>query len=94
VTDHLTVETSDRGFDSLPPIPSEYGGNICVGESSAASAPHIWLWAECPVNLNDPSGPTMEAAMHLTCENAVRLAEQLTFLVKNHYQGDVTQDAT
>ena len=28
MTDHLSVSTSDRGFDGYPPIPSEYGGEI------------------------------------------------------------------
>jgi hypothetical protein len=85
---HLTVNTSGRGFDGLPPIPSEYGGEVSVYESSAAGSPHIWLRAEAPIDLNRPNGPTHEAAIHPTAENAWRLAEQLMFLVRNHYQGD------
>jgi hypothetical protein len=45
MTDHLAATTSDRGFDSMPDIPSEYGGHVSVYESSAASGPHIWLKA-------------------------------------------------
>lgn len=84
---------SVRGFDRLPPIPSEYGGEVSVYESSAALGPHVWLKAVAPVDLNDPDGPTREVPIHLTAENAWRLAEQLQLLVRNHYQGDASPDA-
>lgn len=90
--EHLTVSTSGRGFDGLPPIPSEYGGEVSVYESSAAGSPHIWLRAEAPIDLNRPGGPTHETAMHLTAENAWRLGEQLIFLVRNHYQGGASPE--
>lgn len=89
---HLTATTSERGFARLPPIRSEYGGEARAYESSAASEPHIWLNVECPVDLNDPSGPTKEAVMHFTADNAWRLAEQLQHLVRNHYHGDATPE--
>jgi hypothetical protein len=92
MTEHLTPTTTDRGFDHLPPIPNEYGGAVRVYESSNASSPHIRLNATAPVDLNDPDGPTLEAALHLTAENAWRLAEQLMTLVANHYQGDARPD--
>jgi len=85
--DHLVnVATSDRGFVRLPPIPSEYGGNVRVYESSAAMGPHIWLTATAPANLNEPDGPAVQAPIHLTLDNARKLAEQIQFLVANHYQ--------
>jgi hypothetical protein len=90
--DHLAVETSDRGFDRLPAIPSAYGGNVRVYESSAAMHPHIWLTATAPENLNRPDGPTLEAPMHLTAEDAWKLADQLRYLVRNHYQGDAVPE--
>lgn len=88
MTEHLNVTTSDRGFDSLPPIPSEYGGEVSVYESSAAIGPHVWLRAKAPVDLNNPGGEWREVPIHLTAENAWRLAEQLRYLVEHHYQGD------
>lgn len=88
--EHLETTTTDRGFDHLPPIPSEYGGEVRVSESSAAFGPHVWLRATCPADLNRPGGPTVEAPMHLTAENAWKVAEQLMYLVKNHYQGDAS----
>lgn len=86
--DHLASTTSERGFDHFAPISSSYGGQIDTSESSNASGPHIWLLATAPVDLNRPNGPTLEAPMHLTAENAWRLAEQLMTLVARHYQGD------
>jgi len=84
---HLQYETSERGFMSLPAIPSSYGGTVNVYESSNAEHPHIWLNAVAPKNLNNPSGDTLTAPIHLTVENAKALAEQLLFLVDEHYQG-------
>jgi hypothetical protein len=90
VTDHseedLGITISDRGFKRLSAIPSEYGGHVEVYESSAAMAPYIWLKASGPVSLNDPDGPSKEVFMHLTIENAERLAGQLHYLVTHHYQ--------
>ena len=85
---HLEKEVSPRGFAFLPHIPSEYGGHMSVSESSAVSGPHVWVRAVAPVDLNDPTGPTREAPMHLTVDNARRLAEQLLLVVREHYQGD------
>lgn len=85
---HLARTTTDRGLGHLPPIPSEYGGNIRVYESSAADGPHLWVNVTAPVSLNDPDGPRVAAPMHLTADNARRLAEQLLALVDGHYQND------
>lgn len=88
MNEHLDYTTTDRGFDRMPPIPSQYpGGSVQVYESSAASGPHIWLNAVAPVNLNEPDGPTVDAPIHLSCEDAWKLADQLRHLVRHHYQG-------
>jgi hypothetical protein len=76
--DHLASTTSDRGFDRYPAIPGAYGGEVQVYESSAASGPHVWLKAS-------------ESPLHLTAENATKLAEQLLALVANHYQNEADQ---
>jgi hypothetical protein len=91
-TPHLEYEVSDRGFLSLPAIPSSYGGQVRVYESSSAEHPHIWLNAEAPKDLNKPEGEMVEAPLHLTIENAEALAEQLTWLVEQHYQNDPNLD--
>lgn len=83
---HLEVTTTDRGFQHLPPIPSSYGGEVAVYESSAASGPHLWLKATAPVDLNEPDGPTHSVPAHLTIEDAEHLADQLHYLITNHYQ--------
>ncbi len=82
---HLQAEQSDRGFSRLPEIPGAYGGHVRVYESSAARSPHIWLQVDIPA---DDAGHSEreKATMHLTAENAIKLAEQLQYLVANHYQ--------
>lgn len=89
----MNVTTTDRGFDHMDPIPSTYGGEVSASESSAALAPHIWLRAKSPVNLNEPDGPAHDAVLHLTAANAWLLARQLMWLVANHYQDDARPDS-
>ena len=64
IADALTPEPkvtlSDRGFEPLDPIPSEYGGAVTVYESSAAEAPHIWVRVTSPADLNSPEGAMTE----------------------------------
>lgn len=84
--------TTDRGFDHMEPVPSEYGGQVAVSESSNAGYAGIWLRTTCPVSLNDPSGPTYDSAMNLTADSAWLLGRQLLWLVANHYQGDARPD--
>ena len=86
--DHLVVETSQRGFNFMPTLPSRYPGEVYCSESSGASEPLIWLRSTAPANFNEPNGPQHEVAIHLTAENAWKLADQLRYLVEHHYQGD------
>jgi len=88
MSDHLAYTTTDRGFDRMPAIPSAYpGGHVQVYESSAASGPHIWLTATAPENLNEADGNKLSAPIHLTAEDAWKLADQIRHLVRHHYQG-------
>lgn len=82
----VEFKLTNRGFKHYVGIPSTYGGEIKVAESSAASGPHVWVWADYPVNLNDPNGERLTASMHLTLEDAERLRDQLTHVIENHYQ--------
>lgn len=77
---------SDRGFTHMDPVLSDYGGHVRVYESSAAMHPHIWLTVTSPVDLNHPEGEMKAAVAHLRLEDAVTLAEQLLYLIVNHYQ--------
>lgn len=77
---------SDRGFTHMRPVPSSYGGNVAVYESSAAEHPHIWLRVQCPTDLNRPDGPITEAVAHLPIEGAELLYKQLGHLIENHHQ--------
>lgn len=83
---HLQYVNSDRGFKFLPPVTDNYGARVKVYESSSAEHPHIWLKAESPENPNFPGENINEAYLHLTVEKATELAEQLLYLVENHYQ--------
>jgi hypothetical protein len=80
------MQISERGFIHGDDIPSAYGGYIKVYESSAASAPHIWVRTVCPSNLNDLTSTPIEAVAHLTLDDAARLRDQLSYLIANHYQ--------
>ncbi len=74
---------SDRGFMRFPPVPSQYGGEVHVYESSAAMGPHIWVRVVCPSNLNDRASDPVEAVAHLTMEDAIVLRKQLKKLIKH-----------
>lgn len=87
--EHLTPVETVRGFSHLPAIHDTYGGEVSVYESSAASAPHVWLNATSPANYNDPEGEKTNATLHLPVADAIKLAEQLVMLVQGHYQGDI-----
>jgi hypothetical protein len=76
--EHLTPRTTERGFDHYMAIPGAYGGEAEVYESSAASSPHVWL-------------KVTDSPLHLTAENATKLAEQLLALVAGHYQNEADQ---
>lgn len=76
--------TTGRGFDHMQPVPSEYGGEVSVSESSNAEYAGIWLRAEDAM----PGKTPMIAAINLTADNAWLLGRQLLWLVVNHYQGD------
>jgi hypothetical protein len=79
---HLEPEVTGRGFKHLPPIPGAYGGEIRTYESSAASAPHIWIY----IDQKFEHLPPQDAVVHLALEDATRFRDQLTWLIDNHYQ--------
>lgn len=84
---------TDRGFRHLLPVSSTYGGHVRVYESSAASGPHVWVTSVAPSDLNDPTSPAVEVALHLTLEGAATLSDQLAWLVEHHYQVRDADDA-
>lgn len=86
---HLVPVRSDRGFARLPAIPSTYGGDVRVYESSSAEHHRIWLAAKAPSDMNlwarygddtayeAAGGQWVDAHAHLDVEEAVKLAEQI-----------------
>jgi hypothetical protein len=79
---------SSRGFRFMDPVPSDYGGEVRVSESSSAMGPHLWLRVTYPVDLNEPEGDMAEGVAHLKLDDAARLRDQLTTLIDHHYQMD------
>jgi hypothetical protein len=75
---HLIPVVTDRGFTHMPSVQGTYGELVRVYESSAASQPCIWL--------RIVGGQHDEWAAHLPVEAALRLAEQIQHLARNHYQ--------
>lgn len=71
---------TDRGFAHMDPVPSEYGGNVSVYQSSAID-PAIWVSVTCPSDLNDPASEPIAAVAHVTVENARILRDQLIYLI-------------
>lgn len=94
MAEHLQPFANGRGFDSMPEVEGANGEIVQVRESSAAGGPHLWLDLDALVEPKDDQGNVTGAPQwtgltaHLTAEAAWQLAEQLMFLVKEHYQGD------
>lgn len=80
------VFRTGRGFAHMHPVPSSYGGEVAVYESSNAEHPHIWVKVKSPADMNNPEGEMWEAVAHLPIEGARLLHKQLGYLVENHYQ--------
>lgn len=72
---------TDRGFRHWEPIPTSYGHEIRVYESSAASAPHIWLAVDGEKAITDFPGTA-----HLTLDQAKAVRDALDEAITNHYQ--------
>lgn len=88
------VTVSARGFKQVEPIAGTYGEKVAIYESSMAFDPHIWINVEQPNNRNnwgmgDESDGTTEVTAHLSAEAAWQLHEQLNWLLKHHYYGDI-----
>ena len=81
---------SERGFTGYDEFSDAYGAQVTVHESSAASAPHVWVrvrggGTECPPGFPGiPEGHVNDGAAHLNAEQARRLRDALdAFLAEN-----------
>ncbi|MFD0856651.1 hypothetical protein ACFQ07_30750 [Actinomadura adrarensis] len=72
------VPANDRGFLTYNggPIPTAYGHDITVQESSAASGPHVWLFIRETPNTDCPDP-------HLNLEQAVQLRAALDQFIES-----------
>jgi hypothetical protein len=80
---------NSRGFVRFGPVRGHFAngevitGAIEVGESSCAFPASIHVWA---TEENDKGNVT--ASVQLDLEMTVKLRDQLTWLIENHYQND------
>jgi PhoPQ-activated pathogenicity-related protein len=90
MSDHLTVTPTTRGFKTLPATNGRLRHErVFVYESSNAMEPSVWLAVEAPANRNYPDAfEVKQAVVELPVDDARRLAEQLLFLLANHYQNE------
>jgi hypothetical protein len=90
--DHLRATVTDRGFRHMPIVEGRYGGFARVYESSAASRPHLWLNVNRGRRTDDPGAHEDQnvgnVTLHLDARSALALAEQLLYLLRQHYQYD------
>ena len=80
-------ELTDRGFRHYEEIQTSYGHEIRIYESSAASAPHLWLDVSLTAEGAARSGiEVCSATAHCTFDQATQVRDTLDTAMKNHYQ--------
>ena len=75
---HATV-TTPRGFITYDEFPDSYGTTVTIRESSAASEPKVWIFAE--------SAEHEPAAAHLSVPQAVRVRDALDTFIREEGKG-------
>lgn len=82
----MPIGKTDRGFEDYANFKSTYGHEVTVRESSAAMAPHVWVFGEGEVHLRDDPRPfpgipfgiaNASMGLHLTVEQAKILRDGL-----------------
>lgn len=88
------MEVTDRGFNHGDYIVGPYKSRVKVYESSGDN-PCVWLRVEAPKDLNEAALTPIDeiedwkdATVLLTVKQALDLSEQLTYLVRNHFNVD------
>ena len=83
---HLVHKLSPRGFKHMPRLDGTYGERVTAYESSAADGPHVWINVYTKKDPGMAHSAAIQAAAHMTVDEAWKLAEQLMYLVNEHYQ--------
>ena len=80
----MSFDISHRGFKHYDPVPTDYGHEVRVYESSAAMSPHIWL----AIELKEAVGGIDPVVAHAHCsiEQAEKIRDNLSAAIANHYQ--------
>ena len=82
-----TRSTTPRGFTTFLEITDSYGASVIVRESSAALAPHVWLFLSGgktqapPGTPGLPAGYLNDGSAHLSLEQATRVRDALTAFI-------------
>lgn len=76
------MATSERGFEHYDPIPTSYGHDVRIYESSSANEPRLWMAIEKTERsqIDDPS------VVHLTFGQAEQIIQTLQTAMAYHYQ--------
>jgi hypothetical protein len=82
VEPHL-VPTSHKLL-RMPVIPGTHPGGVVSVRESADVTPCVRIFVAVPEDADVPDGPRDSADVQLSVEDALRLADQLVFLARNH----------
>jgi hypothetical protein len=77
---------TDRGLRHYDPIPTDYGHEVRIYESSSAEAPHLWLSVELTPEGGQHGLLPQEATAHLTLDQARAIRDALDAAIDGHYQ--------
>jgi len=77
-----------RGFINFDHFTDSYGATVTVRESSAALAPHVWVFVEGGTTAAEPGTPGIpegrknDGSAHLNVEQATRLRDALDAFIR------------
>jgi hypothetical protein len=69
--------TTHRGFITYDEFNDSYGAEVVVRESSAALAPHVWVFIEGGCTEPQDGSEKNHGAAHLTVEQATQVRDAL-----------------
>lgn len=85
--EHLTPTYSKQGYRWMPMIEGLYGDAVQVTESSLGGEPALWLrMAGASQETGRRNHVQLWRQVHLSTDQAVRLAQQLLWMVEHHHQ--------
>jgi hypothetical protein len=74
--------TTPRGFTTYDDFTDSYGARVVVRQSSAASAPHVWLFIDGGDTGKTGGIRENDGSAHLTVEQATRVRDALDAFIR------------